>query len=229
MMPELCPGALIARTDAIICSGEQPDKDGCLGRSHEDEGQQDVALGVIYLGVGRCAVAFRGIHITHRGSCILDASYCFHVLTPNFLLVFDHEFGQHLRREHPFDNPISGPSGTARSRQLQSPVPLISTEISMRRGTKPPATGWTFKGATTNQPTVAASRPRPSPSSEIVCHGSHGRPDQRRDRVVRTRCRGLRSAALQTAARRWWSSARSVSANIAGRAPPVRGVKWGDR
>jgi hypothetical protein len=50
----------------------------------------------------------------------------------------------------------------------------------MRKGTKPPATGGSFKGATTNRPTVAASRPRPRLGSDTGPAAATVGPDQRR-------------------------------------------------
>ena len=67
------------------------------------------------------------------------------------------------------------PMSSGKSRPTPIPqAPWMRTVTSMRRGTKPPATGWPLSGATTNQSTRVASRPRPSPSSHIGARGSRG-------------------------------------------------------
>ena len=72
--------------------------------------------------------------------------------------------------------PTASPPGAGRITPTPIPqAPLTSTDTSMRSGTKPPATGWPLSGAATNQPTTAASSPRPRPSSHIGARGSRGR------------------------------------------------------
>ncbi len=96
----------------------------------------------------------------------------------------------------------------SRERMEPMPIPhtpLITTVVSFLAGTKPPATGSPFTGATTNQPISTDRRPTPRPRSHIGGRGNHGRAKPVNKRRTGTPPEFVRGANLWHAAAAWSS------------------------